>query len=128
MRMLEVDIGDSVHFLTDHKTTGAGVPVDHLVVFTKGARASRSSARKGQKPLMSPVGVAFRAVVHGGDPANLLLGLGKLAPTRGSPGSLREADLVRELAAPASHKAPPRCARASARMWIGAPRVPSPPG
>ena len=46
-----------------------------------------------------------------------------------TPGSLREADLVRELAgAGLEQSTAEMCARASARMWIGAPGVPSPPG
>jgi hypothetical protein len=53
-----MDIGNSVYLVTSRQTTGAGVPAVICGLYER-RRASRSSSRKGQKPLRSPCGICF---------------------------------------------------------------------
>src|SRR6516225_10815592 len=52
--MLDMDIGTSVYFLTDHKTTGGGVPAVVCGLFERSARIALER-EEGTKTMLVPL-------------------------------------------------------------------------
>ena len=81
-----MDIGNAVYLVTDRQTTGAGVPAVIRGLYERSARIA-IEREEGTKTFdVPPVGSAYRAGVHCGDPASLLLGLGNLGSARENSG------------------------------------------
>jgi len=122
-----MDIGNSVYLVTNRQTTGAGVPAVICGLYERSARIA-IEREEGTKTFdVPPVGAAFRAGVHGGDPTSLLLGLGNLGSAREKPGLVAGSGSGQGV----SRRRPRTKHRRDVRvplLSIGQRRVPSPPG
>ena len=76
-----MEIGNSVYFVTDHKTTGGGVPA---IVCSLQERSARIAIEReeGTKTMVVPLWDLLPARVHRGNPASLLRRLGNLGRPR----------------------------------------------
>src|ERR1700741_3440478 len=93
-----MDIGSSVYFLTDHKETGAGVPAVICGLHERSARIA-IEREEGTKTFEVPLWDLLPARVYTGAILRACYGVWESLDVQGrSPGSLREGDLVRELA------------------------------
>jgi hypothetical protein len=110
--MLEMDIGNSVYLVTDHKTTGAGVPAVVCGLYERSARIA-IEREEGTKTFDVPLWDLLPARAY---TAAILRGCysawESLDQQGRSPGTLHEDDLVRELArAGLAEKTAEMCAR-----------------
>ena len=107
-----MDMGNSVYLVTDHKTTGAGVPAVICGLYERSARIAierEEGAKAFDVPLwdLLPARAYTAAILRGCYSA-----WESLDHQGRSPGSLREGDLVRELArAGLAEKTAEMCAR-----------------
>ena len=86
-----MDIGNSVYFLTDHKTTGAGVPAVICGLYERSARIA-IEREEGTKTFLLPARAYTAAILR------VCYSAWESLDHQGrSPGSLHEDDLVREL-------------------------------
>ena len=90
-----MDIGNVVYFVTDRQTTGAGVPAVIRGLYEKSARIAIERAEGTKMPLWDLLTArAYTAAI-----LRVCYSAWETLDRQGrSPGSLREADLVRELA------------------------------
>jgi hypothetical protein len=96
--MLEMDIGNSVYFLTEHKTTGAGVPAVICGLYERSARIA-IEREEGTKTFDVPLWDLLPARAYTAAILRVCYSAWESLDHQGrSPGSLREGDLVRELA------------------------------
>ena len=107
-----MDTGNSVYFLTDHKTTGAGVPAVICGLYERSARIA-IEREEGTKTFAVPLWDLLPARAY---TAAILRGCysawESLDHQGRSPGTLHEDDLVRELArAGLAEKTAEMCAR-----------------
>jgi hypothetical protein len=96
--MLEMDIGNSVYLVTDHKTTGAGVPAVICGLYERSARIA-IEREEGTKTFDVPLWDLRPARAYTAAILRACYSTWESLDQQGRrPGSLREADLVRELA------------------------------
>src|SRR5258707_6516527 len=96
--MLDMDIGNSVYFLTDQKTTGAGVPAVICGLYERSARIA-IEREEGTKTFDVPLWDLLPARAYTAAILRVCYSAWESLDHQGrSPGSLREGDLVRELA------------------------------
>src|ERR1700751_4112744 len=96
--MLNMDIGSSVYFLTDHKTTGAGVPAVVCGLFERSARIA-IEREEGTRMMLVPLLALLPPRAYTAAILRVCYSAWESLDHQGrSPGSLREGDLVRELA------------------------------
>lgn len=123
-----MDIGSSVYVVTDHKTTGAGVPAVICGLYERSARIA-IEREEGTKTFNVPVWDLLPARAYTVAILRVCYGVWESLDRQGrSPGSFHEDDLVRELARAGLAPDTAEMCAGFARVWIGAPRVPSPPG
>jgi len=93
-----MDIGNSVYLVTDHKTTGAGVPAVICGLYQRSARFA-IEREKGTKTLDVPLWDLLTARAYTAAILQVCYSAWDTLDRQGrTPGSLREADLVKELA------------------------------
>jgi hypothetical protein len=93
-----MDIGSSVYFLTDHKTTGAGVPAVVCGLFERSARIA-IEREEGTRMMLVPLLDLLPPRAYTAAILRVCYSAWESLDHQGrSPGSLREGDLVRELA------------------------------
>jgi hypothetical protein len=96
--MLEMDIGNAVHLVTDRQATGAGVPVVIRGLYEKSARIA-IEREEGIKTFNVPRWDLLTARVYTAAILQVCYSAWDTLDRQGrTPGSLREADLVKELA------------------------------
>jgi hypothetical protein len=96
--MLEMDIGNAVYLVTDRRTTGAGVPAVIRGLYEKSARIA-IEREEGTKIFDVPLWDLLTARACTAAILRVCYSAWEILDRQGrSPGSLREADLVRELA------------------------------
>jgi hypothetical protein len=112
--MLDMDIGNSVYLVTDHKTTGAGVPAVICGLYNRSARIA-IEREEGTKTFDVPLWDLLPARACTAAILRVCYGVWESLDQQGrSPGTLREAALVRELArAGLAEKTAEMCARLS---------------
>src|ERR1700747_2338905 len=104
--MLEMDIGNSVYFLTDHKTTGAGVPAVVCGLYERSARIA-IEREEGTKAFDVPLWDLLTARAYTAAILRVCYSAWETLDRQGkTPGSWGKADLVRELAAAGLEKSP----------------------
>ena len=110
--MLEMDIGNSVYLVTDHKTTGAGVPAVICGLYQRSARIA-IEREEGTKTFDVPLWDLLPARAYTAKILRSCYSAWESLDHQGrSPGSLHEDDLVRELArAGLAGKTAEMCAR-----------------
>ena len=92
-----MDIGNSVYLVTDHKTTGAGVPAVICGLYERSARIA-IEREEGTKTFDVPLWDLLTAGAYTAAILRVCYSAWETLDRQGrSPGSLREADLVREL-------------------------------
>jgi len=93
-----MDIGNSVYLVTDRQTTGAGVPAVIRGLYEKSARIA-IEREEGTKTFDVPLWDLLTARAYTAAILRVCYSAWEALDRQGrSPGSLREADLVRELA------------------------------
>ena len=93
-----MDIGNSVYFVTDRQTTGAGVPAVICGLYERSARIA-IEREEGTKTFDVPLWDLLPARAYTAAILRVCYSAWETLDRQGrSPGSLREADLVRELA------------------------------
>src|ERR1700751_2317966 len=93
-----MDIGSSVYLVADHKTTGAGVPAVICGLYERSARIA-IEREEGTKTFDVPLWDLLPARAYTAAILRICYSAWESLDHQGrSPGSLREADLVRELA------------------------------
>ena len=93
-----MDIGTSVYFLTDHKTTGGGVPAVVCGLFERSARIA-IEREEGTKTFEVPLWDLLPARAYTAAILQVCYSAWESLDHQGrSPGSLWEGDLIRELA------------------------------
>jgi len=93
-----MDIGNSVYLVTDHKTTGAGVPAVICGLYDRSARIA-IERKEGTKTFDVPLWDLLPARAYTAAILRACYSTWESLNQQGrSPGSLREVDLVRELA------------------------------
>jgi hypothetical protein len=96
--MLEMDIGNAVYFVTDRQTTGAGVPAVVCGLYERSARIA-IEREEGTKAFDVPLWDLLTARAYTAAILRVCYSAWETLDRQGkTPGSLREADLVRELA------------------------------
>jgi hypothetical protein len=96
--MLEMDIGNAVYLVTDHKTTGAGVPALICGLYERSARIA-IEREEGTKTFDVPLWDLLPARAYTAAILRVCYSAWESLDQQGrSPGSLHEDDLVRELA------------------------------
>jgi hypothetical protein len=96
--MLEMDIGNSVYLVTEHKTTGAGVPAVICGLYNRSARIA-IEREEGTKTFDVPLWDLLPARAYTAAILRVCYSAWESLDQRGrSPGTLHEHDLVRELA------------------------------
>jgi hypothetical protein len=96
--MLEMDIGNAVYFVTDRQTTGAGVPAVVCGLYERSARIA-IEREEGTKTFDVPLWDLLPARAYTAAILRVCYSAWETLDRQGrSPGSLRETDLVRELA------------------------------
>src|SRR5208283_4489783 len=110
--MLDMDIGNSVYLVTDHKTTGAGVPAVICGLFERSARIA-IEREEGTKTMVVPLWDLLPARAYTAAILRACYGVWEKLDHQGrSPGTVHEDDLVRELArAGLAEKTAEMCAR-----------------
>jgi hypothetical protein len=110
--MLDMDIGNSVYFLTDHKTTGAGVPAVICGLYQRSARIA-IEREEGTKILDVPLWDLLPARAYTAAILRACYWTWETLERQGrTPGTVHEDDLVRELArAGLAEKTAEMCAR-----------------
>jgi hypothetical protein len=92
-----MDIGNSVYFLTDHKTTGGGVPA---IVCSLQERSARIAIEReeGTKTMLVPLWDLLPAGAYTAAILRICYGVWETLHAQGrTPGTIREDDLAREL-------------------------------
>ena len=93
-----MDIGNSVYLVTDHKPTGGGVPAIVCRLFERSARIA-IEREEGTKTFDVPLWHLLPVRAYTAAILRVCCSAWEILDRQGrSPGSLREADLVRELA------------------------------
>ena len=93
-----MDIGNAVYFVTDRQTTGAGVPAVICGLYERSARIA-IEREEGTKTFDGPLWDLLPARAYTAAILRVCYSAWETLDRQGrSPGSLREADLVRELA------------------------------
>ena len=93
-----MDIGNSVYLVTNRQTTGAGVPAVICGLYERSARIA-IEREEGTKTLDVPLWDLLPARAYAAAILRVCYSAWETLDRQGrSPGSLREADLVRELA------------------------------
>ena len=93
-----MDIGNSVYLVTDRQTTGAGVPAVICGLYERSARIA-IEREEGTKTFDVPLWDLLPARAYTAAILRICYSAWETLDRQGrSPGSLREADLVRELA------------------------------
>ena len=93
-----MDIGNSVYLVTDRQTTGAGVPAVVCGLYERSARIAIERS-EGTKTFDVPLWDLLTARAYTAAILRVCYSAWETLDGQGrSPGSLREADLVRELA------------------------------
>ena len=93
-----MDIGNAVYFVTDRQTTGAGVPAVICGLYERSARIA-IEREEGTKTFDVPLWDLLPARAYTAAILRVCYSAWETLDRQGrSPGSLREADLVRELA------------------------------
>src|SRR5277367_340780 len=96
--MLEMDIGTSVYFVTDRQTTGAGVPALICGLYERSARIA-IEREEGTKTFDVPLWDLLPERAYTAAILQVCYSAWETLNRQGrSPGSVRTADLVRELA------------------------------
>jgi hypothetical protein len=96
--MLEMDIGNSVYLVTNHQTTGAGVPAVICGLYERSARIAIERA-EGTKTFDVPLWDLLTARAYTAAILRVCYSAWETLDRQGrSPGTLLEGDLVRELA------------------------------
>jgi hypothetical protein len=96
--MLDMDIGNSVYLVMDHKTTGAGVPAVVCGLYERSARIA-IEREEGTKTFDVPLWDLLPARAYTGAILRVCYGMWETLDQQGrSPETLHEDDLVRELA------------------------------
>jgi hypothetical protein len=110
--MLDMDIGNSVYLVTDHKTTGAGVPAIVCGLFERSARIA-IEREEGTKTFEVPLLDLLPARRYTAAILRVCYGVWETLDRQGrTPGTLHEDDLVRELGrAGLAEKTAEMCAR-----------------
>ena len=91
-----MDIGNAVYFVTDHQTTGAGLPAVICGPYERSARIAIERA-EGIKTFDVPLWDLLTARAYTAAILRVCYSTWETLDRQGrSPGSLREADLVRE--------------------------------
>jgi hypothetical protein len=97
--MLDMDIGNAVFLVTDHQTTDAGVPAVIRGLYEKSARIA-IEREEGTKTFDVPLWDLLTARAYTAAILRVCYSAWETLDRQGrTPGSLREADLVMELAA-----------------------------
>ena len=92
-----MEIGNSVYFLTDHKTTGAGVPAIVCGLFERSARIT-IEREEGTKTFEVPLWDSLPARAYTAANLRACYGVWETLDAQGrTPGTIHEDDLVREL-------------------------------
>jgi hypothetical protein len=95
--MLDMDIGSSVYLVTDHKTTGAGVPAVICGLFERSARIA-IEREEGTKTMLVPLWDLLPARAYTAAILRACYWTWETLDRQGrSPGTVRENELVREL-------------------------------
>jgi hypothetical protein len=95
--MLEMDIGNAVYFVTDRQTTGAGVPAVICGLYERSARIA-IEREEGTKAFDVPLWDLLTARAYTAAILRVCYSAWETLDRQGkTPGSLPEADLVREL-------------------------------
>ena len=93
-----MDIGNSVYLVTDHKTTGAGVPAVLCGLYDRSARIA-IEREEGTKTFDVPLWDLLPARAYTAAILRACYGVWETLDRQGkSPGTVHEDDLVRELA------------------------------
>jgi hypothetical protein len=93
-----MDIGNSVYLVTDHQTTGAGVPAVIYGLYERSARIA-IEREEGTKTFDVPLWGLLPARAYTAAILRICYSAWESLDQQGrNPGSLREGDLVRELA------------------------------
>jgi len=93
-----MDIGNAVYFVTDRQTTGAGVPAVVCGLYERSARIA-IKREEGTKAFDVPLWDLLTARAYTAAILRVCYSAWETLDRQGkTPGSLREADLVRELA------------------------------
>jgi hypothetical protein len=110
--MLEMDIGNSVYFVTDRQTTGAGVPAVICGLYGRSARIA-IEREEGTKTFDMPLWDLLPARAYTAAILRVCYSAWETLDRQGrSPGSLHEDELARELArAGLAEKTAEMCAR-----------------
>jgi len=110
--MLDMDIGSSVYFLTDHKTTGAGVPAVVCGLYERSARIA-VEREEGTRTMLVPLWDLSPARAYTAAILRVCYGVWESLDQQGrSPGTVHEDDLVRKLGhAGLAQEAAEMCAR-----------------
>jgi len=110
--MLDMEIGNSVYLVTDHKTTGAGVPAVICGLYQRSARIA-IEREEGTKILDVPLWDLLPARAYTAAILRACYSTWETLDRQGrSPGTVRENELVRELArAGLAEKTAEMCAR-----------------
>jgi hypothetical protein len=110
--MLDMEIGNSVYFVTDHKTAGAGVPAVICGLYDRSARIA-IEREEGTKTFDVSLWNLLPARTYTAAILRACYGVWESLDRQGrSPGTLREEDLVHELArAGLAEKTAEMCAR-----------------
>jgi len=110
--MLDMEIGNSVYLVTDHKTTGAGVPAVICGLYQRSARIA-IEREEGTKILDVPLWDLLPARAYTAAILRACYWTWETLDRQGrSPGTVRENELVRELArAGLAEKTAEMCAR-----------------
>ena len=96
--MLDMDIGNSVYLVTNRQTTGAGVPAVICGLYERSARIA-IEREEGTKTFDVPLWDLLPARAYTAAILRVCYSAWETLDRQGrTPGSLREADLVRELA------------------------------
>jgi len=92
-----MDIGSPVYFVTDHKTTGAGVPAVVCGLFERSARIA-IEREEGTKTMVVPLWDLLPARAYTAAILRICYGVWETLDAEGrTPGTVHEDDLVREL-------------------------------
>src|ERR1700745_731771 len=95
--MLDMDIGSSVYLLTNHKTTGAGVPAVICGLHERSARIA-IEREEGTTTMLVPLWDLLPARAYTAAILRTCYGVWETLDAQDrSPGSIHENDLVREL-------------------------------
>ena len=93
-----MDAGNSVYFVTDHQTTGAGLPAVICGLYERSARIA-IEREEGTKTFDVPMWDLLPARTYAAAILQVCYSTWETLDRQGrTPGSLREADLVKELA------------------------------